>query len=246
MNEDLLPFLEVRYQRILKSVNDIFLRVGRSRLEKPITLIAVSKTQSIDAIQVLYQLGHRHFGENYVQELEAKAKELERRGCPGIYWHFIGHLQSNKVKNLLPYISFIHTVDSVKLALALSNSWSKSLAESGGSRKLPVFLQINIDREETKSGFLPEEILKARDELAGIRGLEYLGLMCIPSPTGEARLAFHRLRDLEQRLRPLTQGKLSMGMSGDFETAIQEGATHIRVGTALFGERSKATGQYAQ
>src|SRR5206468_2057422 len=108
-----------------------------------ITLIAVSKKQPEDKIEALYRLGHRDFGENYVQELVAKAVELERRGCSGIRWHFIGHLQTNKAKLLVPHVFSVHSVDSEKVALALARQWGAG--ERGG--KLPVFIEVNISQE---------------------------------------------------------------------------------------------------
>lgn len=201
---------------------------------RPTTLLAVSKGQPISKIKELYSLGHRVFAENYVQELLEKAKELEG-SCPEIQWHFIGHLQRNKVKALVAKIHSIHSVDSGSLAQELSKRW----LALGRAEKLTVFLEVNIDGESSKSGVSVEEARDASEEIAALPGLELLGLMCVPSKIdGSGGLAFGRLRELEVNCRPFTQGKLSMGMSSDFELALHEGATHIRVGTLLFGERS--------
>lgn len=218
--------LESRYQATL------------SRLPSSAVLLAVSKGQDASAIEALYRLGHRDFGENYVQELQAKAAELGSR-CPEIRWHFIGHLQTNKVKALAPIVHAVHTVDSEKLARELA----RRCAESGRSGRLPVFIEVNIDLEASKAGLLPESVPALAQTVAGLEELELQGLMCIPAPLEgpedepRVRAAFQALRALEERCRPWTRGKLSMGMSSDYPLALAEGATHVRVGTALFGPR---------
>lgn len=223
--------LAIRYQ-------DVLLRIRQAAAAGPApTLLAVSKGQPADKIEALFHLGHRDFAENYVQELLEKAEQLEQRGCAGIRWHFIGHLQTNKVKALLQVVDAIHAIDSEKLAREISKRWKAS----GRAGRLPVFIEVNIDAEPSKSGLPPEETLdfaRAIDrDLAG--ELDLRGLMCIPAPgsTEQIRTGFARLRELELKCRPATHGGLSMGMSGDFELAVAEGATHVRVGTALFGER---------
>lgn len=199
-----------------------------------ITLIAVSKSQSVSAIETLYQLGQRDFGENYVQELIQKAEMLFQRGCKEIRWHFIGHLQTNKVKKLLPWVYAVHTVDSEKLGAELARRW-RELAKP---EKLPVLIEVNLDRESSKSGVLSEEVLNLSQELCHFQELNLLGLMGIPSKRSiNPGISFRKLRELEALCRPNTQGALSMGMSDDFSVAIREGATHLRIGTAIFGER---------
>ncbi len=222
--------LENNYSRIL---DQIFEKQKNLNNRQPITLIAVSKKQSIDAIETLYKLGHRDFGENYAQELLTKANELNRRGYSDIRWHFIGHLQTNKVKTVLPYIYALHTLDSERLTLEIVKYWSKLSKK----RKIPVFLEVNIDREESKSGMFPENISAFSNYCNQFPELEILGLMSIPSAREDRSSSFIRLRELEKTCRPNTSGMLSMGMSDDFLIAIQEGATHIRVGSALFGPR---------
>jgi len=235
VKEEVRSSLVLRYQEMNKKIERL---IREKKLTQRITLVAVSKTQSADSVEELYRAGHRHFGENYAQELIEKATDLEKRGCGGILWHFIGHLQSNKIKGLIGHVSYIHSIHSVKLASELSKHWQKL----GRDRPLPVFLQVNIDQEVSKSGFSEEDLLKAKEELSALAGLDYLGLMCIPKATAEeagaAKSAFRRLKELESRLSPMTHGMLSMGMSDDFELAMEEGATHLRVGTALFGLRS--------
>ncbi len=196
------------------------------------TLIAVSKTQPTDAIEELYRLGQRDFGENYVQELLEKAEELERRGCSGIVWHFIGHLQTNKVKALLTRASVIHTVDSIRLATEISKRW----AALGRKSPLPIFLEVNIDQEPTKHGLRPDEVQGVAEQVRALPGLELQGLMCIPEPGAAAQgNPFARLRSLGERT--LGRARYSMGMTSDFEDAIANGSTHVRVGTAIFGKR---------
>jgi pyridoxal phosphate enzyme (YggS family) len=196
-------------------------------------LLAVSKGQPAEAIGKLYQQGQRDFGENYVQELLEKASQLETL-CPEIRWHFIGHLQRNKVKNLVSVVSAIHSVDSVELALEISKRWG----QSGRLGNLPVFLEVNIDQEITKSGLVPEQVRAVAQTVSEIPGLSLEGLMAIPSEEGGLTgRSFRALRELEQLCRPATRGELSMGMSNDFEAAVREGATWVRLGTLLFGPR---------
>jgi pyridoxal phosphate enzyme (YggS family) len=224
--------IQTRYQNIQTQI------AQAAPAPEKVTLIAVSKTQPADAVEALYRLGHRDFGENYVQELVAKAKELEDRGCTGIRWHFIGHLQTNKVKALLPCLHTIHTVDSEKLARELAKRW-KEAARPG---KLPVFIEVNIDQEDSKAGLPPSEAPALAQKLSELPELDLQGLMCIPAVAPGTQetaptAAFTKLRELETQCRPYTQGQLSMGMSADFEAALHEGATHIRLGTILFGPR---------
>lgn len=223
--------LHERFEKIRSQIEAACKAAGRSASE--VTLIAVSKTQPAEMIEEAYRLGQRDFGENYVQEMDEKAAVLENRGCVGIRWHFIGHLQSNKARDAIAHSTVVHAVSSEKLAIELSRR---------ATRQLEVFIQVNIDREETKSGVSPEEAPALAARISALERIELLGLMCIPSPGSSD--AFKRLRDLELKCRPHTRGKLSMGMSQDFEQAIGEGATHVRVGTSIFGSRpSGATGE---
>lgn len=227
--------LNERYQAILRKIAEA--RAASPFPAPEVTLLAVSKVAPVDAIEALYRLGHRDFGENYVQELVEKAEVLARRGCSDIRWHFIGHLQTNKVKMLIPHVFAIHTVDSDKLARELAKRWKAS----GRSGRLPIFIEVNIDQEESKAGLTAQ----AAPDLARLISrelpeLETQGLMCIPTAdVGEevTRSAFAKLRALEASCRPASKGALSMGMSSDFPLAIHEGATHVRVGTAIFGAR---------
>jgi pyridoxal phosphate enzyme (YggS family) len=222
--------LAANYRQIMRRITALAGGAGK------VTLIAVSKTQPAEAIEALYSLGHRDFGENYAQELIEKATQLES-ACPGIRWHFIGHLQTNKVKTLLPYVHAVHSVDSERLAGELDKRWRQL---HSGDVRLSCFLEVNIDGEATKSGIHPETAPPLAETIASSYGaLKLEGLMAIPA-AGEAaavQKSFAALRELETKCRPHTSGRLSMGMSGDYELAIPEGATHIRVGTALFGPR---------
>jgi len=195
-------------------------------------LIAVSKGQPARAIAELYRLGHRDFGENYVQELLKKQRELIALGCSDIRWHFIGHLQTNKVKSVLPAVCAIHSVDSLKLVQEISKR---------ATRVVSIFIEINIDQQSTKSGVLPEQAQALAEAASLLPSLVTLGLMCVPAANASPealRKSFSRMRELSAQLGRNVYGSLSMGMSRDFEIAIAEGATHIRIGTALFGARA--------
>lgn len=207
-------------------------RAGRSLDE--VELIAVSKTFPADSVREAWDSGQRVFGESKLQEAEPKIEVL-----PGaIQWHFIGRVQRNKVRKLLASFPVIHAIDSLKLA-----SYADGIAEELGLYP-KVFLQVNIGAEESKGGFSPEELRAEMQGLLGLKRLEIIGLMCIP-PEGpdpeSARPWFRALRELRDSLERDFDTKLpalSMGMSGDYEVAIEEGATHVRVGSAIFGRRS--------
>ncbi len=213
------------YENILSRIKEI----SKDKKISPV-VIAVSKNQSVEAIKALYCLGHRDFGENYAQQLEGKAKQLLEIGCEGIRWHFIGHLQTNKVKVIAPWVYAVHTVDSLRLASEISKKCSQDLK---------CFIQVNIDDESSKSGILPQEAPGLAREISELKKLNLQGLMCIPdlkkSKSGEA---FRELFELEKKCQPYTNGMLSMGMSEDFEVAMSEGATHLRLGRALFSLNS--------
>jgi len=200
-------------------------RSGRRRDE--ITLIAVTKVFPASAIEEAYALGLRDFGENYVQEFETKSPPLQH--LTEARYHLIGHLQSNKSKRAAELFQAIQTVDSAKLARRLEIE----------GKPLEVFVEVKLSHEEAKHGAEPEELPALLESLRSCPNLRLQGLMTMP-PWSEnpevARPFFQQLRALAQR-HNLTA--LSMGMSNDFETAIEEGATHIRVGTALFGKRVK-------
>ncbi len=232
MTQTRLPSLKERYQEILGRVSK---SMSLDVTQQAPLLIVVSKKQPVEAIEELYRMGQRDFGENYVQELIDKARDLYKRGCTEIRWHFIGHLQSNKVKSLIPYVAAVHTVDSEKIAHELSKRWS----ELGRLGNLPIFIEVNLGQEDSKQGLSPHETLSFVETIASIPNLDLQGLMCIPPSQEDSRKYFVSLRELEYKCRPHTKGMLSMGMSSDFEIAIEEGSTHIRLGTVIFGSREK-------
>lgn len=223
-----------RVARIQERIAAACRRAGRNPGE--VTLIAASKTQPLEAIRAAAAAGVKVFGENRVQEAAAKVEAL-----PHLSWHMIGTLQRNKARRACCLFELIHSVDSLELALALAR-----LGEERG-RPIEALLEVNIAFEGTKSGLSPEEVLENLRRLKDVPGLVLRGLMSIPPPVGnpeESRGYFRALRRLAEeaaRLDLLRAGvpELSMGMSDDFEIAIQEGATMVRVGTALFGPRPR-------
>jgi PLP dependent protein len=220
--------------RVEERISAAARRAGRRSEE--ITLIGVSKTHPAEAIREAYEAGLRHFGENRVQEWEGKQGGIQELSAT---WHLIGHLQSNKAARAAKLFQSIDSVDGSALAQRLDRARS----ESGGTERMRVLIEVHIAKEEAKSGAAVEELPALAEKIAALPKLELAGLMCIPPFTEnaeEARPHFRRLRelrdDLTKRLR-LGLPVLSMGMSHDFEVAIEEGATEVRVGTALFGTR---------
>jgi pyridoxal phosphate enzyme (YggS family) len=209
-------------------VSEIAERLAALRAEIPprVRLVAVSKTQPPEAIREAYAAGQRDFGENYAQEWRAKADALA--DLPDLVWHFVGGLQTNKAKMLAPRAAWIHTVDRLELARELA----KRYAARGAVAR--VLLEVNVAREPQKSGCAPEEAPRLAEAVAGLAGLDLRGLMCIPPTEGDPRRWFTELRELGARLG---LAELSMGMSGDWREAIAEGATLVRIGTAIFGAR---------
>jgi len=224
-----------RFVHINQRIDQAFKASGRS-LQDPVTLLAVSKRHSLDKIETLYQLGQRNFGESYLQEALQKISHCTHSD---IIWHFIGPIQSNKTKEIARNFQWIHSVDRVKIARRLSSQHPLD------APPLNICLQINISQEAQKSGFSIAEINTVISEIISLPNLVVRGLMAIPRQVPDQnfeqqRQAFHQLRELMQQLNQefkLNMDTLSMGMSGDLEAAIAEGATIIRVGTALFGER---------
>lgn len=206
--------------------------------EKNVTLIAVSKTKPIEDILQLYQLGQRDFGENYVQELVEKQAQLPA----DIRWHFIGHLQSNKVKYIGPFVHLIHGVDSFKLLKEINKQAAKS------ERVIDVLLQMHIAREETKFGLDAIELNEVlrHPELPSMKNVCIRGLMGMASFSDDMNLVKEEFKYLKsqfnivcQRQTPNCQPQiLSMGMSGDYKIAIEEGSNTIRIGSLLFGQRN--------
>jgi pyridoxal phosphate enzyme (YggS family) len=231
VNDD-APVTE-RLARIRDRIEEACQRSGRPA--GSVTLVGASKTQAPALLAAAWAAGLRVFGENRVQEAVAKSRELPS----GIEWHLIGPLQSNKVRPAVALFRAVHSIDRPGIAEALD----REAAACG--RALDGFLEINLGGEENKHGFVPEGLEAAVLPLAGLGHLRIGGLMAIPPPgetPEDSRPWFRRLRELRDALasRPEWQnfpGWLSMGMSDDFEVAVEEGATHVRVGSALFGRR---------
>ncbi len=216
-----------KYQQIITELNN------------KATLVAVSKTKPVEDILELYQQGQRDFGENYVQELISKQPQLPA----DIRWHFIGHLQSNKIKQIAPFVHLIHGVDSLKLLHEI-NKQGKKL-----EKHIKVLLQVHIAKEETKFGLDEQELhtifRPGNDELSPMENVHIRGLMGMASFTDDTTVVeneFNYLKNLFDKYAPLAPQPaifncLSMGMSGDYTIALQHGSTMVRIGSLLFGER---------
>ena len=220
--------------RIIRGrIADAALRAGRD--PEAVRLVAVSKTKPAAAIAEAWESGQAVFGENYVQELVAKSAELPE----GISWHFIGNLQSNKVRQIAGLVEMIHSVDRISLAQEIDRQWGAL------GRSCDILIQVNISHEATKGGTSSAELLTLVQEVAVLPNLRVKGLMTMPpffDDPEAARPYFKALRELAGEVEAagiagVEMRELSMGMSGDFEAAIAEGATLVRVGSALFGER---------
>ena len=204
----------------------------------PVALIAASKSQPATAVRELAAAGQRAFGENYVQEALAKQRELTDLD---LEWHMIGPLQSNKCEEVARHFHWLQSLDREKLIAPLERARPEDMPP------LNVLIEVNLDNEASKSGCAPEQVSALAAKIAQARRLRLRGLMAIPEPTpdrGQRRAAFARLRGMFEALRRehAQVDTLSMGMSDDFELAIQEGASMVRVGTALFGPRKREAG----
>ncbi len=224
--------LETVRQRICSACE----RCGRS--PETVELVAVSKTRPASDILAAFRAGQVIFGENYVQELTAKVAQLHEP----LHWHFIGHLQSNKVRQIAGQVSLIHSVDRLSLAQEISRQWGRLGIVCN------LLVQVNVSGEASKSGTTAVEALELIRAIAVLPHVQVQGLMTMPpffDDPEETRPFFCELRQLADRISGeniagVSMERLSMGMSGDFEVAIEEGATLVRVGTAIFGERSYA------
>ncbi len=204
-------------------------RVGRS--EHDVRLIAVSKLKPATDIRIAYELGQRDFGENYVQELQRKQAELN--DLPDARWHLIGHLQRNKAKHVAESGACVHTLDDSRLAAELNKR------ASAAGRTLEVYIQVNLQAEPQKSGCSPADLPSLVRTVSTQTQLRLVGLMAVPPDSDDpesTRRDFAALRQLAAQ-QTLSLPRLSMGMSGDFGVAIEEGATDIRLGSAIFGAR---------
>ena len=208
-------------------------RAGRA--PESVTLLAVSKTHLPESIRAAADCGQWLFGESKIQEAKAKIPL-----CPGkCRWHFVGHLQSNKIRDAVELFQMIESVDSLPLAREISRRCEQA------AKTMPVLLEVNVAGEASKFGYAPEKLLAELKELNALPKIEIHGLMAVPpfvTDPEKARPFFRRLRELKmdcEKILGAPLRHLSMGMSGDFETAIEEGATLVRIGTALFGPRPK-------
>ncbi len=209
----------------------------KSGLPNHVTLIAVSKTKPIKSVEEAYAAGHIDFGENYVQELVEKYEQLPKT----IHWHFIGHLQSNKVKYIAPFVYLIHGVDSLSLLKEINKQAKKN------NRVISCLLQVHIAQEETKFGFSPQEIIELCDAnfTSSLENIEMVGLMAMASNTENTKQIEHEFSQVKHVFDTLATRSasnfnmriLSCGMSGDYELAIKQGSTMIRIGSSIFGTR---------
>ena len=221
--------------QIRDRINAACSRSGRNK--ESVHLIAVSKVKPAELVDAAFDAGQRLFGENYVQEFSDKVTQVKKP----VTWHFIGALQSNKVKYIKGKVAMIHSVDRLSLATEINKQWSKLDAS------IDILIQINIGNEESKSGCRPADVEALIREAAKLPYINIKGLMCLPPHDDDpecVRPYFTQMKQLSEQIAQLnipgvTMDELSMGMSGDFEAAVEEGATLVRVGTAIFGARKK-------
>jgi hypothetical protein len=226
-----MPSLIQAYQAVVKRIQTACQQAGRPI--DSVKLLAVSKTKPIEAIETLAQAGHTAFGENYVQESLLKIAQR-----PDLEWHFIGPIQSNKTKPIAEHFAWVHSVDRLKIAQRLNQQRPAHLAP------LNILLEVNISAQASKAGFSAQEVIENMEALAALPNLVVRGLMAIPEPASTLdaqRQPFAQMRALLKTLQVahpnLPLDTLSMGMSGDLEAAILEGATMVRIGTDIFGAR---------
>lgn len=229
MKETILANLEQVHANIRSACD----RSGRNA--KEVTLIAVSKTKPLQALQAAYDCGERHFGENKVQEILQKAPMLP----DDLHFHMIGHLQRNKVRQVLPYVTMIHSVDSLRLASEIQKEAERI------DKVIDILLEVNVAKEESKFGFAADEVLDAISQICRFPNIKVCGLMTIApfvENSEQNRPVFQKLFQLyvdikHKNIDNTNMSVLSMGMTGDYQVAIEEGATMIRVGTGIFGVR---------
>ena len=228
--------LKENYEEVQKKITEACKRAGRNREE--VTLIAVSKTKPVEMLSEIYDLGERNFGENKVQELTEKEEVLPK----DIHWHMIGHLQRNKVKYIIDKVAMIHSVDSLRLAQTIEQEAAKK------DLVMPILLEVNVAEEESKFGLTTNEVLPLLEKISIFSHIKVMGLMTIApfvKNPEENREVFRTLKKLSvdisaKNINNVNMSVLSMGMTGDYQVAVQEGATMVRVGTGIFGERNYA------
>jgi len=211
-------------------IENIAENINKLKIPQNVTLIAVSKKKPVEFIEEAYNSGHRDFGENYIQDAIPKIKNLKH--LKDIKWHFIGHLQSNKAKTAIQYFDMIQSVDSKKLAKKIDEACAEI------NKKIHVLIEVNIGSEENKSGIPKENLVELLDFIASLNNIKLMGLMCIP-PFDENPIPYFKemkniYNEYKQKYKLTT---LSMGMSNDYEIAIENGANMVRVGTKIFGKR---------
>ena len=224
-------------QQVNANIEKACAAVGRAPSE--ITLVAVSKTKPVSMLQEAYDAGARVFGENKVQEIMDKYDQLPS----DIQWHMIGHLQRNKVKYIIDKVAMIHSVDSLRLAQTIEQEAAKK------ELVMPILLEVNVADEDTKFGLKVEEVLPLLEQISSFSHIQVKGLMTIApfvENPEENREVFRTLKKLSvdisaKNINNVTMSVLSMGMTGDYQVAVQEGSTMVRVGTGIFGERNYAT-----
>jgi PLP dependent protein len=232
-------FIHENLRSILERISAAALRVGRRSEE--VTLIGISKAHPAEAIRTAYEAGVRHFGENRVKEWEGKRATIADLAAT---WHLVGHLQSNKSARAAEIFGSVDSVDDSALARRLDRAREKSELKE----KMRVLIEVRLAPEESKNGIEIADLPKLGEEVCALQSVELAGLMCIPpyfENPEDARPFFRRLRELRDELSTRLSRQLavlSMGMSHDFEIAIEEGATEVRIGTALFGQRSSMRG----
>lgn len=223
-----------RYVKLKERLDTACLKSGRVSLPR---LVAVSKKQGLDKIKELYRLGHRDFGENYLQELEKKSAELLGGAFSGLRWSFIGQLQSNKIQKIVSLCSEVQSLASLAHAQKV-----EAVAKDLGKDPFPVFVLVNAGDEDSKFGLSLRELPAFRGELEKLRGLRLMGIMAIPPrlDLSQKSLKFYEglYRELSCCAKSTGEGHLSLGMSGDLELAVSCGSDCVRIGTALFGSRS--------
>jgi pyridoxal phosphate enzyme (YggS family) len=227
--------IEASLASVRQRIAEAAKRAGRDASE--ITLVAVTKTVPVERIIEAYRLGLRDFGENRVQEADDKLADPRLGRLPDVRWHLVGTLQRNKARRAAQLFDVIHSIDSLALAAALS----RRCVQLG--RTMPILLEVNVSSEATKHGFVPSTVIGATEHIAALPGLRLEGLMTmapIVADPGQARPVFRQLHELRSELRrclpTLPLAHLSMGMTDDFEVAVEEGATIVRIGRAIFGE----------
>lgn len=222
--------LAERYRSVLQTIEQTAQSVGRAK--EDVELIVVSKNHPASLVAELVQLGQEAFGENRDQEASKKAEELKNSGFD-VQWHFVGQLQSNKVKSVLEYASVIHSIDRPSLVAELSKQLSKQ------NKKIDGFIELNLTYDLGRGGVAPQDLLNLAEQVLAVEQINLLGVMAVAGLGKDPAEEFERAIGLSQQLQTLAPQatKLSMGMSEDFEVAIRLGATHIRVGSAITGPR---------